>query len=345
MHSSRIIATFIAVMSFLLCLARMSEPALQNAATLLWAHAKAEGRCIKLDTSVVRQGSRRWTNNDNPRLAAYRALAECDFEGSIASLEATLKENPNHCTMRFHLGQLLLNDGQRRYAVEVFQRDNCNIDRYFLNQAEVAIAQQDLQDAQAMAELALEISPRSYAALLHLGTLVRSQPERALALLLRAKDVEPDRPDAYVEIGQVYELELKQYREALEWYTLALEQFPDNVGLYRYVARVHMQQGLFEQALLEIRRAPVNSYNNYLLGEIHRRRGDLKSAIDYYTLAVDQRPEVHAWRLTLADLLAKDSQYCSARQQYASVHSKAARSEVREAARQSFEQLGGFCGR
>lgn len=319
-----------------------------NYATLLWTNSAIGSPSDGYIWDIADNGWLLLHNNfgNNYRGLAYWAIASQDDKEAIFNLNNVLLDNPEQCVIRFHLGNLLLQNGERLMAIKILQTGYCQIENYYLLQAEIAARLQDWQQAEQLYELVLDIDPDSYEGLLELAKLTRMgfQPERALELLLHAVAVEPNRREAYVEIGQVYELSLRQYEAALGWYMAALERFPQQANLHRYPARIYMQQGNYDEALAHLHMAPHNSYNKFLFAEIYRRKGDLQSAIYYYKIVVDQRPEVYAWQITLADLLLLDEQYCAVIELYARAYAnKPSLTEQKQIAEEKLNQLGGFC--
>ena len=130
--------------------------------------------------------------------------------------------------------------------------------------------------------------------------LRQGKPEKALPLLRRAIELDPDEPNVLLNLGGTYVL-LGRHEEAVAVLTRATEVAPDeemiwaNLGaaLLRLPAERQPEDELraiaaFERALAINSRAPHAAYN---LGLIFRDRGEWKEAARCFRLALAADPE------------------------------------------------------
>ncbi len=120
--------------------------------------------------------------------------------------------------------------------------------------------------AQQIFEQAVRLDPEFTLAYLRLADAHRSlyfygydRTAKRLALakdaIDRAIELEPDLPEVHLEIGYYYYHGHLDYDKALEEYSIALRDLPNNTDLLAEIAYIWRRQGLFDQAIANLEQA------------------------------------------------------------------------------------------
>jgi len=174
---------------------------------------------------------------------------------------------------------------------------------------------QDRETAQQLLERAIALDPNF--ALAHAAlSLVHGQmswwrydpsPER----LERQRDeaeaalrLAPDLPQAHVSMGVSHYFGRRDYRRALDEFTIALEGLPNDVELLRWIAAIHRRLGNWSEVLAVIEKATqLNPRDADLLadfgGQTYRFVRRYTDAVHAYDQALSLAPDYHEaalWR-------------------------------------------------
>ncbi len=144
-----------------------------------------------------------------------RELGEFDeYKTLLDQLDVAAIEKPE---AHFHIGLVRLNDGEYGPAVDSFAR-------------------------------ALRLDPDFYAAYVNMALAFkhRGQWQEAIAANLEAIKRRPDRPDARINLGNLY-YQFEQFDLAKENYQKVLEQEPDNLAIRILLCEILVTQGYVHQ--------------------------------------------------------------------------------------------------
>lgn len=159
--------------------------------------------------------------------SAYRAAGR--LQEARRNIEAALRVDPRFAIAHNNLGNLLSDLGERREALHCYERA-AELDARYADPvsgaARMAEEEHRLQDAQTLAERALQLAPHNVSAALTLGRVRLRQDDAAGALrileaLLRSGKVSlTNRVLAHGYLGEAYE-KLARYRDAFAAFTEA----------------------------------------------------------------------------------------------------------------------------
>jgi tetratricopeptide (TPR) repeat protein len=190
----------------------------------------------------------------------------------------------------------------------------------YLSRGERFLAQDNLPAASVELRNALQIEPKSAAALYDLGHVVELQGDfrRAAGLLQAAIDVEPTNTKARIELGTIYCIGGVP-REALATISPALALHPNDPDLL--TVRAAAEHGLKEDDLAltdaeqAVRLAPANENAVALLALLDRQDGHPDQALALVGQAVRQSPGSVNLRRLLAGLYLESGQFAPAEAQ------------------------------
>ena len=164
-----------------------------------------------------------------------------------------------------------------------------------LQRAQRFLAQGNLPDAGVELRNALQIEPKSPAALYDLGRVLEEQGNfrQAAGLFQSAIDAQPDNTPARVDLGMIYCI-AGAPRQALATISPALGKHPDDAGLL--TVRAAAERGLKENGAAmadagqAVRLAPGNENAVALLAMLEKQDGRLDRAFAVVSRAVAQSP-------------------------------------------------------
>jgi tetratricopeptide (TPR) repeat protein len=166
-----------------------------------------------------------------------------------------------------------------------------------LNQlAELYLVQGKLEDAIAVCEQALKISPKFAPAYKTLGNVFQAQGklDEAKSWYLRALEIQPDFAQALANLGTIH-AQQQQWQEAIACYQKAIAIQPNFAGVYRNLAKVFLQIGkpdegvecCYAAAILEPKTTAEEYFN---LGNTLLEQGKQERAIVCYRRAIYLNP-------------------------------------------------------
>jgi eukaryotic-like serine/threonine-protein kinase len=169
-------------------------------------------------------------------------------------------------------------------------------------------SREDLEIAQQLYERALALDPDfalAHAALsrIHGGMyFLRFDPSEARAARQReeaeaALRLAPDLPQAHIAMGAVHAWARRDYRRALQEYTIALEGLPNDATLWRMVADVHRRLGNWDKVSEAFEKATQLNPRYALLfsdiGTTYYRLHRYADAVSEYDRALSLAPDMH----------------------------------------------------
>jgi tetratricopeptide (TPR) repeat protein len=157
-----------------------------------------------------------------------------EIEDAILEYRSALKIKPEDPDANEQLGNLLLRRGDLDalyYLSEAIRLDPGRVD-IAMRLADVLLVSGRTDEAEQVIDTALASHPDSPVVYITQAELFlfRNDPERALAAALKATELDPDNPDAWLKLGRVHEgqirmAELKNERPKKEFYREALAAF------------------------------------------------------------------------------------------------------------------------
>ena len=113
----------------------------------------------------------------------------------------------------------------------------------------------------------------------------------------KAFQLNPDLPEAYLALGYYYYWGYLDYDRALEQFSIAQRQQPDNSDLLAAIGFVQRRQGRFEQALNNLKKAskldPRSTTLSYNVGETFQLLRNYPESERYYSRAISLSPDWH----------------------------------------------------
>ena len=157
-------------------------------------------------------------------------------------------------------------------------------------------AKQQIEEAVALWQQALELSPDHLETLVYLGSALRSlgRNPAAVSCYERALKLQPAMPDIYYNLGNIQH-DLGEWEKAASCYQKALSLRPDFALAAYNLGNICRDQGRLDEAIHCYRHALANdpehapSYNN--LGNALKHRGELDQAIPCYEKALHYQPD------------------------------------------------------
>lgn len=156
---------------------------------------------------------------------------------------------------------------------------------------------EDLTEAQLrqVRELRAEAATNPYAINYLLGSLLFSEGNEndALGCLLKAEAANPNSPDLYNKVGEVY-LAMRRLADADRSFARAIEIDPENAAAHAGLARVRLRQRrnaeAAEEALAAVALVYFNPQAHFLLAVALHRLNRLPRAVEALNVAVTQNP-------------------------------------------------------
>jgi eukaryotic-like serine/threonine-protein kinase len=170
------------------------------------------------------------------------------------------------------------------------------------------MTEEDARLAVAMFERAIELDPkfaRAYAQLsiAHSGMYhyVYDRTAERLAKAKRAVDrafeLQPGLPEGHIAMGFYHLWGYRNYDQALQEFSIAQKDIPNDAWLLMGVAAIHKRQGNVEAALQAFKRIlqldPRNATAAHELGTIYSATGEYAEAQRYFDLVISLEPDSH----------------------------------------------------
>lgn len=161
-----------------------------------------------------------------------------------------------------------------------------------------------LSEAKQLFQQYQKTHPKDALTLSYLGLISLQQRDysSALPLLKKAAQLQPSRPDAYINLGNAYD-GLKKYTEAVQSFQKAISLKPNSVSAYYDLAGIFYEMKKWPDAVAAYRKAASLSpkdpdiQNNY--GVALQAAGNLGSAITAYRNACRLMPANSSYEMNL----------------------------------------------
>ena len=118
--------------------------------------------------------------------------------------------------------------------------------------------------------------------------------KRAWKASEKALELDPELPEAHWARGVYYYWGFRNYASALEEFEIARKSQPNNSQVLRFIAYVQRQQGQYEEALINLKKAseldPLSSSLAMALGNTFRGMRKYAAANDCYERAISLAP-------------------------------------------------------
>ncbi|HEX6289275.1 MAG TPA: tetratricopeptide repeat protein [Herpetosiphonaceae bacterium] len=191
--------------------------------------------------------------------------------------------------------------------------------------AELAIARNQPELAEAELQRALELEPQRGSAHILLGKLYAhqlGQPAAAVEQFRAAVALESDDPQVYRQLGEAL-LEAGNAEAAEASFKKALQLAPTSHEAQHGLATAYLAQQQYDAAAKAEQRALELANNNYTLaligqGDIEREQGRYEAAIERYNAALDKDPQVIGAYLGLGKTMIAQGHHTLALQYYES---------------------------
>lgn len=182
----------------------------------------------------------------------------------------------------------------------------------YMNQADLALKQGNLDSAIACCKEALKIQPDYAPFYVTLGNAFYRQNnlEAALHAYSQGLEIKPEVAEVQGNIGSVY-LQLGQYKQALFYYQKAVDLKPGLAGIYWNIGKLFQYLGKVDEALeawekaLEIQPDIVEADFHFKLGNTLVKLSRIKDAVISYQRAINLKPDYTEAYSNLANILGK----------------------------------------
>lgn len=242
------------------------------------------------------------------------------YSQATQAFEQALKLNPEIPHVPMMLGICLSETGHYSKAVPllapVFKSPSEQRTKKLVG-LELLQAYKSLQrfsDADAVSQELLRLYPKDPEIIYHVSRLYGDQ---SLGLILRLMKQAPNSAWVHLVFAQVNEDE-QRYSSAITQYRLALEIDPHLPGAHFNLGRALLlssdsdeaRNQALQQFQQELAINPQNPLAKYEIGEVYRRKGELKKALPFFESAVRFNPQLEAAQIALGRTLIglKESQ-------------------------------------
>jgi len=317
-------------------LRRLGPAASESFAWKLWPRF-AVGLLL-LAVSATRPASAQSSSLAQLASQGQAALRDQKFEQAETIYQQVVKLDPRSALAHSNLGLALYMQEQYPRAI-VELRKALDLDSH-LDHAEVLLALSyfntgDLERAVPLLEKSYQIRKDDPVVVAHLGLayLKQQKDEKALVLLSRWAELEPESSDALYFKGKaatyvasdafsrltkiapdsyrMFQLRAEMLRQqqgmtpaAINEYKKAIAQKPDAAGLHYALGTLYREGGRLDDALAELneelRISPGDPMTQYLIGDIYLQQNKLSEAESHLTQALSVQPGLTDAQLDLA---------------------------------------------
>jgi tetratricopeptide (TPR) repeat protein len=228
----------------------------------------------------------------------YLGLGETEDARALVPKWKSLASVPPEFSINF--GSLLLQHKLLHEAVDVLERaKNTGPLSYELvsTLADSYWAEGDLAKAEENYDHALGLDNTCLVCCMRIAKIVEREgnTEKALAYLIKARDLEPEDPDVVFEFGKVC-LERNLFRDALPALEKAVQLKPDNDQFTYVLASAYVGKARIKDALVLldglVRKNPQDPIMNYAIGSVLYTQGtDLDRAEAYLKRSITLQPD------------------------------------------------------
>lgn len=216
-----------------------------------------------------------------------------------------------------------------------------------LGLAEVALRQDDLQQAERLLSDALKRFPEESTVQTAWGrfALAQGQAEKAEAAFVRASELAPDEVDPYLDLGALYSNAQPRPQRAVEAFEAAIRLKPMHAGAHHGLGMALSQLGEPQRAEQEFQRAaqlaPTNPIPRHALGRLYATSNRLDEALAAYSEAIRLQPNLVVSRVDRGRIYLHRHQWQAARDDFrAATELAPANAEAQLGLGQVSQQLG-----
>jgi tetratricopeptide (TPR) repeat protein len=265
------------------------------------------------------------------------ALRDQQFDRAEKIYEQVIKLDPRSAEAHSNLGlALYMTDNYSRAITEL--RRALDLDPK-LDRTQVLLALSyfnagDLDHATPLLEKAYQTKKDDPVVVAHLGLayLRESKDDKALSMLSRWAELEPESADAlyfkgrasiyvasnsFAQLSKIapdsyrmFQLRAEMMRQqgqtpaAINEYKQAIAQKPDAAGLHYALGTVYHEAGRLDEALAEfneeLKISPNDAMTDYLIGDVYLQQNNLEQAQEYLSRALERQPGITEAQLDLA---------------------------------------------
>ncbi len=225
-------------------------------------------------------------------------LLEGDQQKAVEDLSIVTRNAPQFAQGYYFLGLAQLQDNQIQKA-RASLREATELNPFWIQPrlalAQICLATGDHNLAWEESKRILQAQPQNRTALLIGGAaqLRKGEPEKALALFMRAREIDPKDPVAHMDIGDVY-LVQKKFPAALKEYEEALMLDPEKIEALGSVVAIQLLQGnrkaAFARAEQHLGKTKNQAAVYQILGELSLEGKNYTKGIEYLGKAVELSP-------------------------------------------------------
>jgi tetratricopeptide (TPR) repeat protein len=257
-------------------------------------------------------------------------LAERNYQKARDELSLVTRKEPKFAPAFYHLALAQIGLNQMRQATS-FLLKAAELNPVWLvprlTLAQTYLTSGDYELAWRESERILRVLPENRPALL-IGSAARlrkGDQKKALELLKKAKELNPQDSIPYINIGGIY-LFQKMYPLALKEYEQALKLDPDRIEALRSIASILVLQGNRRAAFERTEKHTTKTKNQaevyQLLGELSLEAQDRAVGMQYLKRAVELNPELFSAYFLIAQAYVGEKKFDEASKEYQKILAK-----------------------
>jgi TolB-like protein/Flp pilus assembly protein TadD len=280
----------------------------------------------ELDVSYVLEGSVRWERDDageervriTPQLIRVTDDTHLWSERYDRAIESIFAVQSDIAQQVIGKLEIVLLERERK-ALEARPTENMDAYQAYLRGLSFSAAgwePETFELAVGMFERAVELDPdfafahallsEAHSGAYHFGyDVTEGRLERAHRAATRALEINPDLPEGHRALGYYFYWGLRDYQRALEEFSIAAKDLPNDSTLLAGIAFVHRRQGLWLQALAELEQVlqlDSQNYSNLMdIGNTCSWLGKYEEATRFFERAIaiaPDRPDAYIWHYT-----------------------------------------------
>ncbi len=217
-----------------------------------------------------------------------------DYPAAAEAFSLAVALNPGDVNSAVRLGEVYLALGREPAAIKVYRQANLGF--HLVAQGRQRMRNGDRAQAESLYRLAIEVDPDRPEAFAALGELYAEQGKTDEAITAYRSAIEREREGErrYLWLGQTYRLQ-GRWAEAIAAYRQVIARDPRNVRAYAEIGWIlyygqRQPQAAISQLEQAVRMAPGYLWNYVTLGQIYADLGDCGQAGEWFGVAERLRP-------------------------------------------------------